>query len=103
MTHDRDRDRDRERSTRPRPTVLTISRAAGVSASTVSRALKRDTRISAATRRRIAALATEAGYTPDAVARTLSGGRSGMIGLVLGEMRNPFYVELLEEAFVQAE
>ncbi len=82
--------------------MLTLSRAAGVSASTVSRALRGDTRISASTRRRIVALAVEAGYTPDAVARTLSSGRSGMVGLVLGEMRNPFYVELLEEAFAQA-
>jgi LacI family transcriptional regulator len=94
--------RDTGGSGRGRPTVLTLSQAAGVSPSTVSRALKGDTRISPATRRRIAALAAEVGYTPDAVARTLSSGRSGMIGLVLGEMRNPFYVELLEEAFAQA-
>jgi DNA-binding LacI/PurR family transcriptional regulator len=73
-----------------------------VSASTVSRALKNDPRISAATRRRIALLAEEAGYTPDAVARTLSGGRSGLIGLVLGEVHNPFYPELLQEAVAQA-
>ena len=85
-----------------RPTILTLSRAAGVSASTVSRALKNDPRISAATRRRIALLAAEAGYTPDAVARTLSGGRSGLIGLVLGDVHNPFYPELLQEAVAQA-
>jgi DNA-binding LacI/PurR family transcriptional regulator len=86
----------------PRPTVVTLSRAAGVSPSTVSRALKADPRISLDTRQRIAALAAAAGYMPDAVARTLSGGRSGLIGLVLGDVANPFYPELLEEIVGQA-
>ncbi len=47
-----------------RETVVTLARLAGVAASTVSRALKGDPRISTATRQRIAALATERGYTP---------------------------------------
>ncbi len=85
-----------------RPTILTLSRAAGVSPSTVSRALKADPRISSDTRRRIAALAAKAGYMPDAVARTLSGGRSGLVGLVLGDVANPFYPELLQEIVGQA-
>lgn len=87
-------------SSRPivgRATVLTLSRAAGVSPSTVSRALKADPRISLKTRERVAALAAEAGYMPDAVGRTLSGGRSGLIGFVLGDIGNPFYPELLQQ------
>lgn len=94
--------RDTGGTGRSRATVASLSRVAGVSASTVSRALNGDTRISSVTRRRIAALAEQAGYTPDAVARTLSSGRSGVVGLVLGELQNPFYVELLEEAFAEA-
>lgn len=85
-----------------RATLTTLSGAAGVSPSTVSRALKGDPRISLDTRRRIVALAAEAGYMPDAVARTLSGGRSGLIGLVLGDVANPFYPELLQEIVRQA-
>jgi DNA-binding LacI/PurR family transcriptional regulator len=85
-----------------RETVVTLARLAGVAASTVSRALKGDPRISAATRRRIAALAKERGYTPNALARTLSSGRSGLIGLVLGPIENPFYAELMQEAVAQA-
>ena len=92
----------RPRPARPRATLLSLSRAAGVSISTVSRALRGDVRISPATRRRISALAAEAGYAPDALARTLLGGRSGLIGLVLGPMRNPFYPTLLEELVAQA-
>lgn len=87
---------------RERATVVTLARRAGVSASTVSRALKGDPRISVETRRRIEALATKVGYMPSAMARTLSGGRSGLVGLVLGPNTNPFYSELLEEAVAQA-
>ncbi len=87
---------------RERATVVTLARRAGVSASTVSRALKGDPRISIETKKRIEALAVAAGYTPSVMARTLSGGRSGLIGFVLGPNSNPFYSELLEEAVAQA-
>lgn len=70
--------------------------------STISRALKGDTRISAETRARIARIAKELGYTPHASARTLSSGRSGLIGVVVGPATNPFYTELLHEAVRQA-
>ena len=39
---------------------------------------------------------------PSAMARTLSGGRSGLVGLVLGASENPFYAELMHEAVSQA-
>ena len=87
---------------RSRATIVTLSRLAGVSASTVSRALKGDARISKATRLRIASLAQEAGYMPNALARTLSSGKSGLLGLVLGPRANPFYAMLLEEVVSQA-
>jgi DNA-binding LacI/PurR family transcriptional regulator len=93
---------DGDHTIRERVTVVTLARRAGVAASTVSRALKGDTRISAETRRRIEALAMEAGYMPSAMARTLSGGRSGLVGLVLGSNDNPFYAELMHEAVKQA-
>lgn len=85
-----------------RATIVTLSQAAGVAPSTVSRALRGDTRISAETRARIARLAEAAGYTPHASARTLSSGRSGLIGMVVGSSANPFYTELLHAAVAQA-
>ncbi|MBO1077069.1 LacI family DNA-binding transcriptional regulator [Roseomonas marmotae] len=85
-----------------RATVASLARRAGVAASTVSRALRDDPRISPQVRARIAALAAEAGYTPNALARTLVSGRSGLIGLVLGPIENPFYTELMQQAVVQA-
>jgi DNA-binding LacI/PurR family transcriptional regulator len=81
---------------RPRSTVRTISERAGVSTSTVSRALKGDRRISAKTRDSIVAIAREEGYAPNAMARSLVTRRSGVVGLVIGEIGNPFYPELLE-------
>ncbi|MBR0658993.1 LacI family DNA-binding transcriptional regulator [Neoroseomonas oryzicola] len=87
---------------KPRTTIVTLSRSAGVSTSTVSRALKGDPSISPSMRARIAALAAEAGYMPNIMARTLSSGRSGLIGLVLGAASNPFYAMLLEELVRQA-
>lgn len=90
------------RPSRPRATIVTLSQQAGVSASTVSRALKGDPRISQSVRQRIASLALDSGYTPNALARTLSSGRSGLLGLVLGPRSNPFYAMLLEEVVAQS-
>lgn len=39
---------------------------------------------------------------PNALARTLSSGRSGLLGLVLGARSNPFYAMLLEEVVAQS-
>lgn len=83
-------------------TVVTLARRLGVAPSTVSRALRGDTRISVALRQRVNALAEAVGYTTNAFARTLSSGRSGLIGLALGSIDNPFYAELLEHAVFQA-
>jgi DNA-binding LacI/PurR family transcriptional regulator len=85
-----------------RATIKTLSKAAGVAASTVSRALNGDRRISAETRDRITELAEKLGYTPNALARTLSSGRSRLVGLVVGAPGNPFYTDVLHEAAEQA-
>jgi LacI family transcriptional regulator len=77
---------------------VTLSQEAGVAPSTISRALKGDTRISAEMRAKIARLAKQHGYTPHASARTLSSGRSGLIGMVLGPSSSPLYTTLLYEA-----
>ncbi|WP_127088998.1 LacI family DNA-binding transcriptional regulator [Aquabacter cavernae] len=83
-------------------TVASLARRAGVAASTVSRALRDDPRISPEVRARIAALASEVGYTPNVLARSLVGGRSGLIGLVIGPVENPLYAALLQKAVSRA-
>jgi LacI family transcriptional regulator len=75
-------------------TLEDIARAAGVTKSTVSRALGGSTRISAETRERISALARRMHYEPNYLARNLTTRRTLSIGVVLEDIMNPFYTEV---------
>jgi len=75
-------------------TIKDIARAAGVSHSTVSRALAGDLRISEATRKRIYRIAQDLGYVRNEVARALTRGALKAIGLVIPDIRNPFLAEI---------
>ena len=67
-----------------RPTLATIAEALGVSRMTVSNAFNRPDQLSPELRERVLATAHELGYGgPNPVARTLSRGRTGSIGVVL--------------------
>jgi DNA-binding LacI/PurR family transcriptional regulator len=70
------------RSTRP-PSMADVALAAGVSAQTVSRALRDSPNVSPETRRRVLAAVDQLGYRFNSAARMLSSGRSHTIGLVL--------------------
>lgn len=78
----------------PRVTIKDIARAANVNPSTVTRALQGSDRVKAATRDKIAELAREMGYVPNMAARTLVNRRSGLVGLVIPDMTNPFFANL---------
>ncbi|MFK8054242.1 MAG: LacI family DNA-binding transcriptional regulator [Woeseiaceae bacterium] len=77
-----------------RITIKDIARAAGVDPSTVTRSLQGSERVRKATRERVAAIAEELGYVPNMAARTLVQKRSGLIGLVIPDMTNPFFAAL---------
>ncbi len=68
----------------------------GVSQSAVSRAFTPGSSISAELRDRILRSAREVGYRPNAIASMLTTRRSNMVGIVLSDMRNPFYPALVE-------
>jgi DNA-binding LacI/PurR family transcriptional regulator len=69
-----------------RVTLATVAEALGVSAMTVSNAYNRPEKLSADLRERVLAKAEELGYPgPDAVARSLRRGKTGVLGVVLGE------------------
>ncbi|WP_324716018.1 LacI family DNA-binding transcriptional regulator [Carboxydochorda subterranea] len=76
-----------------------VARAAGVSKSTVSRALAGDSRVKEATRLRIEQAAQELGYIPNRIARALARGRTEMIAVVTPtpprSFSDPFYLEFL--------
>jgi DNA-binding LacI/PurR family transcriptional regulator len=62
-------------------TMADVARAAGVSLTTVSRALSGNGRLNLRTRDRVRGVAAELGYHPNPVARRLAGGRSGVIAI----------------------
>ncbi|MEZ5796643.1 MAG: LacI family DNA-binding transcriptional regulator [Paracoccaceae bacterium] len=78
------------------PSATLISELAGVSKSTVSRALAGNPSISEATRKRILKIAAEVGYEPNAMASSLVTMKSGVLGFVIASMENPFYQEHIE-------
>jgi DNA-binding LacI/PurR family transcriptional regulator len=75
--------------------IKDIAKKAGVTPSTVSRALKNHPSIGAETTQRIHELAKELGYIPSAVARSLVSSRSNTIGVAVNDFLNPFYVNLI--------
>lgn len=77
-----------------------VARLAGVSQTTVSRAFSREGSVSKATLKRVRAAAERLGYWPNELARSLISRRSNMIGIVMGDMLNPFYPAVLH-AFTQ--
>lgn len=70
--------------------IKDIARAAGISHSTVSRALNDSPLVNAETKSRIRRLAQELGYSPDATARSLVMGRTCTVGVVVTTIADPF-------------
>jgi LacI family transcriptional regulator len=88
-----------ERARRPNaPTIYDIAAQAGVAASTVSRALNKPGRINADTEARIRAAADELGYRINPMARSLQSGLTGNLALVMSDMTNPVYFDLVRGA-----
>ena len=79
---------------RKRTTIKDIAKAAEVDPSTVTRALQDSPRVRPATRERIQSLAAELGYVPNMAARTLVNRSSGLIGVAIPDMTNPFFARL---------
>ena len=75
---------------------MDIARRADVSHTTVSRALQGNLRISSPVRMRIAALAQEMGYVPNAIARSLQQQQTRTIGVVVSDMADPFWGEVVK-------
>lgn len=87
-------------------TSYDVARRAGVSQSTVSRALRNDPRVIEETRDRLQALAREMGYVPHITARSLITRKSSTIGIVSGDLRNPSYptlVNTLQDCFAKVD
>jgi LacI family transcriptional regulator len=73
-----------------------VAAAAGVSQATVSRVLADAATVSETTRARVLAAVEQVGYVPNLTARTMKTGRTGTVGVVVADLTNPFYPQLLE-------
>lgn len=78
-------------------TIKDVAKLAKVSISTVSLALNGSERVSADTLKRIQDAANSVGYSPNPLAQGLKAGRSRMIGMVLADLANPFYSQMLKQ------
>jgi len=73
-----------------------VARVARVSTATVSRAINETGAVSEATRRKVMRAVQKLHYYPNAHARSLALGRSDQIGLLVSDIANPFFPELVK-------
>ncbi len=78
-------------------TIRTVADRAGVSKSLVSRVLRGSSNVSEAKRRAVQEAITELNCRPNLTARTLSERRTNMVGVLLNDPRNPWFVDCLED------
>jgi LacI family transcriptional regulator len=80
------------------PTIYDVATLAGVSASTVSRALNQPGRINVNTVVRVQRAADQLGYRLNPMARALQTGLTGNLALVVSDLTNPVYFDLVRGA-----
>lgn len=77
-------------------TLKDVAGRAGVSSSAVSRTFTDGASVSAKTRAKVEAAATELGYAPNALASSLTTGRTKLIGLIANNFHNPLILEVFD-------
>jgi LacI family transcriptional regulator len=79
-----------------KPKMAEIAALAGVSKPTVSKVMNRQPGVAAATRARVEHVIAERGYVRHGVARALSAGRAGSVNLVVKEVDNAYFTEIIQ-------
>src|SRR5690625_1691145 len=82
----------------PAVTIYDVAREAGVAPSTVSRAFSRPGRVNAETGERIRQIAERLGYRAKPQARAAAPRRTSMLAVVLADLANPVFYELVRGA-----
>ncbi|NBZ86324.1 LacI family DNA-binding transcriptional regulator [Stagnihabitans tardus] len=77
-------------------TLKDVAARAGVSRSAVSRTFTDGASVSAKTRAKVEAAAAELGYAPNALASSLTTGRTKLIGLIANNFHNPLILEVFD-------
>ncbi len=86
---------DRKKRNAKRPTRRDVAELAGVSTATVSYVLNKTQKVPTPTAERVLAAVRELNYTPDLVARSLVTQESKQLSIVLNNIRNPIYGDLI--------
>jgi LacI family transcriptional regulator len=89
--------RPRRRRERKAPTIFDVAAAAGVSKSTVSNVV-RGVEVSEATRVRVLGAIERLNYKPNAIARQFVKQRTTMLGVLVGDLSNPYYAQMAQVA-----
>lgn len=76
--------------------IKDIAKKAGVSISTVSRVLNNVPTVGEIYRKRVLEAINELGYTPNLLARGLRGGKTNVIGVIVTNITNPFFLHVIE-------
>ena len=76
--------------------MRTVARLAKVSIATVSRTVNHVPSVNPKLAKRVWEVINEHGYTPNTQARALVSGRSRLLGLIVSEITNPFFPELIQ-------
>jgi LacI family transcriptional regulator len=82
----------------PAVTISDVAESAGVSVGTVSNVVNRPERVAEATRARVRDAITKLGWVPNGSAATLRAGRATLVGLIVPDIRNPFFTEVARGA-----
>ncbi|WP_218126366.1 LacI family DNA-binding transcriptional regulator [Glycomyces sambucus] len=84
-----------------RVTMREVAERAGVSVKTVSRVVNEEPHIRPETRAQVRAAIADLGWTPNASARTLRTGRTGVIGIAVAELRRPLLADVVERLVME--
>jgi DNA-binding LacI/PurR family transcriptional regulator len=76
--------------------IREVAKRAGVSTATVSRVVNGTAPVDAVTEKRVRAVIQRTGYYPNTHARTLGTGKSHIYGLIISDIENPFFPELVK-------
>ena len=80
---------------RHQTTIIDIAKAAGISVSTVSRALKNHPDISVQTKAVVKQIAKEMDYQPNLIAQSLNSRETHTLGVIVPDIENPFFASIL--------
>lgn len=76
-----------------RPTIVDVAHEAGVSKSTVSLVLRNNSSVREETRAQVRAAMARLGYVYNRNAAQMRMSNTGLVGLVINDLRNPFFTE----------